>query len=325
MSVMNLISACICGVLLSLLCPAGAFAQSFPEKSVRMVLPGPAAGGADVVGRAVGARMSDVLGQQVVVDNRPGANGQIATELVAKSAPDGYTVILGTSSAFTLNPNLGPVPYDPVKSFAPVSMVATTPLLLVVHPSVPVKSVADIITLAKTRPGEMLYASNGAGSLSHLTTELFRIRAGINIVHVPYKGGTPAVIDTVSGQVSLLITAFPTLMSQVRAGRVRPIAVTSAKRAAALPDVPTIAEGSLKGFTSVQWYAMFAPAGTSQAIVGRLNVAISKAIGAADVKQVFAREGLKSEGGGPKELAAFLIDDLSKWGKVVKSIGVKRN
>ena len=299
-------------------------AQEYPTKSIRLIVPGPAAGGADVVARAVGARISEMVGQQVVVDNRPGANGQIATEITAKSMPDGYTVILATSSALALNPNLGPVPYDPVNSFTPIAMVATSQLLLVVHPSLPVKTVSDVIRLAKARPGQLLYASNGLGSLSHLTTELFRSQAGIEIVHVPYKGGTPAVTDTVSGQTSLIITALPTLMTQVRAGRVRPVAVTGLKRTAVLPDIPTIAESGLTGFSSAQWYGMFAPAGTATGVVQRLNTASVKAVSSSEVKEVLAREGLEGAAGSPRDLAVFLVADLAKWAKVVKAAGMQR-
>ncbi|MCW5604678.1 MAG: tripartite tricarboxylate transporter substrate binding protein [Burkholderiales bacterium] len=305
--------------------PLDATAQEFPVKPVRIIVPGPAAGGADVVARAMGVHMAELLGQQVVIENRPGANGQIATELVSKAPPDGYTVILGTASAFSLNPSLGPVPYDPIRSFSPVSMVATSPLLLVVHPSIPVRMVGDLIKLAKSRPGQLLYASNGAGSLSHLTTELFSSQAGIELVHVPYKGGTPAVIDTVTGQVSLVITALPTLMTQVRAGRVRPVAVTGTSRVSALPDVPTVSEGGLTGFSSVQWYAMFAPAGTPQGAGQRLNGVVSKVVEAVEMKTLFAREGLEGAGSTPGDLGAFLAADLAKWGKVVKAIQVKRD
>lgn len=315
----------ITATLLMLSISLGAVAQEFPVKSVRIVVPGPAAGGADVVARAMGVRMAELIGQQVVIENRPGANGQIATELVSKALPDGYTVILGTASAFSLNPSLGSVPYDPIKSFSPVTMVATSPLLLVVHPSVPVKSVGDLIKLAKSRPGQLLYASNGAGSLSHLTTELFRSQARIELVHVPYKGGTPAVIDTVTGQVSLVITALPTLMTQVRAGRVRPIAVTGASRVSALPQIPTVAESGLRGFNSVQWYAMFAPAGTPQGAIQRLNAVVSKVVATAEMQTLFTREGLQGGGSPPGELGVFLANDLVKWGKVVKAIQVKRN
>jgi len=301
-----------------------ASAQDYPVKAVRMIVPGPPAGGADVVARALGARLSDSLGQQIVIDNRAGANGQIAAELTAKSPADGYTIILATSSAFTLNPSLGAVPYDPVKSFAPVSPVATSPLLLVVHPSVPAKSVADLVRLAKARPGQLLYGSNGMGSLSHLTTELFKSQAGIDMVHVPYKGGTPAVIDTVGGQVSVLITALPTLMAQVRAGKVRAVAVTGSRRVSTLPEVPTVEEGGLKGFSAVQWYAMFAPAGTSAAIVQRLNGTLGAAVAAAEVKELFGREGLESASGSAQELGAFLATDLAKWMQVVRALGIRR-
>ncbi len=299
-------------------------AQEFPSKPVRVIVPGPPAGGADVVARAMGPQMSQGLGQQIVIENRAGANGLIATELTAKSVPDGYTIILGTSSAFTLNPNLlSKVPYDPIKSFAPISFVCSAALLLVVHPSVPAKTVRDLVKLAKARPGQIFYASNGTGSLSHLTTELFRGAAGVDIVHVPYKGGTPAVIDTVSGQVSLLITAIPTLIAQVRAGRVRPLAVTGAKRSQALPDVPTVAESGVPGFSAFQWYAMFAPAETSPQVVRRLNSAVSRAVSSPDVEKVFAREGLEGKAGSPQELAAFVSADLAKWANVIQTAKIR--
>jgi len=316
--VVGLLWACITAGIHS------AVAQGFPSKPVRVIVPGPPAGGADVVARALGARMSQVLGQQIVIDNRAGANGLIATELTAKSSPDGYTVILGTSSAFTLNPNLSAnVPYDPIKSFAPVSFVCSAPLLLVVHPSVPVNTVRDLIKLAKAKPGQIFYASNGTGSLSHLTTELFKNAAGVDMVHVPYKGGTPAVIDTISGQVSLIITAIPTLLTQVRAGRVRAIAVTAEKRSPAFPNVPTAAESGLPGFSSVQWYAMFAPAGTPSQTVQRLNSAVNKALSSPEVEKTFVREGLEGKGSSSQELAAFLASDLAKWAKVIKAAKIE--
>jgi tripartite-type tricarboxylate transporter receptor subunit TctC len=268
--------------------------------------------------------MSERLGQLLVIDDRPGANGQIATELAAKSPPDGYTIILATSSAFTLNPNLGPVPYDPVRSFAPVSLVCQAALLLVVHPSLPARTVQDVIRLAKAHPGRMMYGSNGIGSLSHLTTELFKQQAGIDITHVAYKGGTPAVIDTISGQVSLTITALPTLMTQVRAGKLRAIAVTSLQRSRSLPEVPTVDESGLKGFNSVQWYAFFGPAGLPGTAIQRLNAATATALKTQDVGQVFLREGLEAAASSPEELATFLATDLARWAKVIKTAGMRR-
>jgi tripartite-type tricarboxylate transporter receptor subunit TctC len=298
-------------------------AQEYPAKSVRMIVAGPPAGGADVVARAMGPRLTQLMGQQIIIDNRAGANGVIATEMVAKAPPDGYTVLLGTSSALTLSPNLGAVPYDPLKSFVPVSMVGLAPLMLVVHPSVPAATTQALVKLAKARPQQLLYASNGNGSLSHLTTELFKHTAGIDMVHVPYKGGTPAVIDTISGQVSLIITAVPTLLAQVKAGKVRALAVTGAKRAAVLPEISTIAESGYPGFSSYQWYAVFAPAGTAPAIVQRLNGALAKTLAAPEVQEIFTREGLEISPGGPADLGNFLAADFAKWARVVKAAGIK--
>jgi tripartite-type tricarboxylate transporter receptor subunit TctC len=293
--------------------------QNYPVKAIRLIVIGPAGGGADVLARPIAHKVSESLGQQVVVDNRPGAAGVISGQLTANSPPDGYTILLTTASGFSIAPFLAKkLPYDPVQDFASVTLVAIAPLMAAVHPSLPVRSVRDLINLAKARPQQLLYASNGTGSISHLTTEMFSQAAGISMVHVPHKGGTPAAIDTVGGQVQLVITAVPTLLAQVRASRLRALAVTSAKRSSAVPDVPTVAESGLPGFESVQWFAIFAPKKTSTAITDKLFGEIRKAAESPSVKAPLAQEGAELAVNGPQALAEFVRTDMAKWQKVIR-------
>ncbi len=300
-----------------------ASAQSYPSKPVRVIVPFPPAGGTDLFARAVAQKLFAVLGQQVVVDNRSGAGGMIGSELVARAVPDGYTLLITSSSTHSINPHLARKPlYDPLRDFAPVIVIASAPNVLVVHPSLPVRTVKELIALAKTRPGQINYASNGSGTLSHLTGELFKLQAGINIVHIPYKGGPPAMIDLMAGQVSALFAAFPTVFGQVRAGKLRALAVSGAKRASAAPDLPTVAD-TLPGFESSQWWGMFAPAATPTGIVGRLNAEIEKFLGDADVRERFSADGAEPVGGSPLDFAAYLKADYEKWGKVVKETGIR--
>lgn len=319
----------LCGLLkISLFCVpvlwiSSVAAQTYPAKPVRIIAPFPPGGGTDLFARSVGQKLTTALGQQIVVDNRSGAGGMIGSELVARAAPDGYTLLITSSSTHSINPHLTRKPlYDPLRDFAPVVLIASAPNVLVVHPSVPVRSVKALIALAKARPGEINYASNGSGTLSHLTGELFKLQAGINMVHIPYKGGPPAVIDLVAGNVSALFSAFPTVSGQVRAGKLRAIAVSSAKRAAAAPELPTVAE-TLSGFESSQWWGMFAPAATPADVIDRLNGEVAKILGEADVKARFATDGAESVGGSPRDFAAFLKTDYEKWGRVVKETGIR--
>ncbi|HKU70251.1 MAG TPA: tripartite tricarboxylate transporter substrate binding protein [Burkholderiales bacterium] len=300
-----------------------AFAQGYPSKPVRVIAPFPAGGGTDLFARAVAQKLTSILGQTFVVDNRSGAGGMIGADLIAKSPPDGYSLLITSSSTHSINPHLTrKMPYDAIRDFVPVINIASAPNVLVVHPSVPAKSVKELIALAKSRPGALNYASNGTGTLSHLTGEMFKLQAGINLIHIPYKGGPPAVIDLVAGQVSALFAAAPTVFPQVRAGKLRAIAMTGPKRSAALPDLPAVAE-ILPGFDSVQWWAMFAPAGTPGDVVERLNSEVSRIITDADVKARFAAEGAEPAGGSPREFAAFVRADFEKWGKVVKAVGIR--
>lgn len=298
-------------------------AQGYPSRAVRVVAPFPPGGGTDLFARAVAQKLTSSLGQTFVVDNRAGAGGMIGADLIAKAPPDGYSLLITSSSTHSINPHLTrKMPYDALRDFVPVINIASAPNVLVLHPSVPVRTVSDLIKLAKSRPGALNYASNGTGTLSHLTGEMFKLQAGISLVHIPYKGGPPAVIDLVAGQVSALFAAAPTVLPQVRAGKLRAIAVTGARRSASTPDLPTVAE-TLPGFDSVQWWAMFAPAGTAADIVERLNGEVARIVTDSEVKARFAAEGAEPVGGSAREFAAFVKADYDKWGKVVKAIGIR--
>jgi tripartite-type tricarboxylate transporter receptor subunit TctC len=259
------------------------------------------------------------MGQQFIVDNRPGAGSTVAGQIVAGAPPDGYTLLQASASGFAIAPYLAKKPpYDPMLDFSPVSLVATSPLMVTVHPALPVKTVRQLIALAKSKPGALFYASNGKGSFSHLTTEMFNRAAGIATTHVPYKGGTPAVLDTVGGQVQMIITALPTLLPQVRASRLRALGVTSSKRFSGLPDLPTVAEAGLPGFESVQWYAVVAPRNTPAAIVDKLHAEIQKAAASPSLKAPLEQEGATLAVGGPQALTDFMRADITKWQKVIR-------
>jgi tripartite-type tricarboxylate transporter receptor subunit TctC len=299
-----------------------AAAQSYPLKSIRIIAPFPAGGGTDLFARAIAQKLTLAWGQQVVVDNRSGAGGMIGSDLVARAAADGYTLLITSSSTHVISPHLARKPlYDPLRDFAPVILIASAPNGLVAHPSVPARSVRELIALAKAHPGEINYASNGSGTLSHLTGELFKLQAGVNMVHIPYKGGPPAVIDLVAGQVSVLFTALPTVFAQVRAGKLRLLAVTGERRLDAARDLPTVAE-TVPGFESSQWWGMFAPPATSPELINKLNGDVAKIVGDADVKIRFAAEGAEPAGGTPSDFTAFLKADFDKWGKVVREAGI---
>ncbi|HYC47979.1 MAG TPA: tripartite tricarboxylate transporter substrate binding protein [Burkholderiales bacterium] len=310
-------------LLVLLLAASAALAQTYPAKSVRIVVPFPPGGGTDLFARATAQKLSATLGQQFIVDNRSGAGGMIGSDAVAKAQPDGYILLITSSSTHSINPHLAKKPlYDPLRDFTPIALIASAPNLLVVHPSLPARTVKELIALAKARPGQLAYASNGTGTLSHLTGELFKLRAGTNLLHVPYKGGPPALIDLVAGQVAALFTAVPTASPHMRAGRLRALAVTGGKRADALPDVPALAE-TIPGFESSQWWGFFAPAGFSADITARLNAEVEKIVRDAEVRKRFAAEGADPAGGSPAEFAAFLRADYDKWRKVVAEAGVR--
>jgi tripartite-type tricarboxylate transporter receptor subunit TctC len=309
-----------CAALLS----SAVCAQTYPDKSVRVVVPFPPGGAADIVGRAITQKLTETLGKSFLVDNRSGAGGVLGADLAAHAAPDGYTLLFASSSSLSVSPHImSKPPYDPQRDLAPVILIASTPNVLVVHSSVPARSVKQLIALAKARPGELIFASNGTGSLGHLTTELFMQRAGIKMLHVPYRGGAPAMIDTVAGNTSLLFAAFSTVYAQVRAGKLRALAVTSARRIQAEPELPTVAEAALPGFESTQWWGIFGPAGLPAGIVGKLNEQVNKILGNADIKQRLATDATEPLGGTPADLAAYLKADYERWGKVVREAGVR--
>ena len=303
---------------------ATAHAQSYPDKAIRVIVPFPAGGAADIVARHFTTRLSTVIGQQIIVDNRGGAGGIIGGEIAARLPADGYGLLFASSSVLSINPHLGAkAPYDVLKSFTPIVKIGDAPNVLTVHPSVPAKTVRELIVIAKAKPGALAYASNGTGTLSHLTGELFSQQAGVKMLHVPYKGGAPAVIDTVAGNVSVLFAAFPTVSGQVRAGRLKALAVTSAKRIAIAPELPTVAEAALKGFESSQWWGLYGPAGLPAPIVEKLNAAGNKVLATDDIKKALALDGAAPSGGTPAALAAYHKADYEKWGKVIAKANIK--
>jgi tripartite-type tricarboxylate transporter receptor subunit TctC len=314
---MLLLSMCAIGSL-----PAAA--QSYPAKPVRIIVPFAAGGGTDIVARTVGAKLGEALGQAMVVDNRAGAAGVIGTEIAAKSAADGYTLLMGSGGPLAISPGLNAkLPYDPTRDFAPIALVTTMPFLLVVHPALPVKSVRELIALAKARPGQLNYASPGSGSTTHLAMELFKALAAVDVVHVPYKGVAPAATDLIRGQVQMMSGDLNTLMPHVTSGKMRPLAITGAARSTLLPDMPTVAESGVPGYEASGWFGMLAPVGTPQEIVRRLNGEIVKILAAIELRKRLAGLGGDVAGGTPEQFAAHLRHEIAKWGKLIRGIGLK--
>lgn len=298
-------------------------AQGYPNKPIRFIVAFPAGSATDVQARIIGQKLTETWGQQVVVDNRPGANGIIATEIAAKSAKDGYTILFVPNS-HTINPGLyRKLPYDTVKDFAPVTLVAHAPLILVVHPSLPARSVKELMALARSKPGQLNYASSGVGNITHFAAELFKLTAGVNLVHVSFTGGPPALTAIVSGQVQLSFAGLPPALPFVQAGKLRALAVTGAKRVAIAQDVPTVAEAGLPGYEAISWWGVLAPAGTSNATVRKLNAEIANIMQMQDVRQRFASLGLEPATNAPKQFAEYIKEDIAKWTKIVKDTGMR--
>ncbi len=297
-------------------------AQNYPARPLRLIVPTAPGGGTDFTGRLVAAKLSETMGQQVVVENRGGGGGSVGADNAAKATPDGYTLLLGSIATHAVNPALyKKLPYDHLKDFAPVSLIGTVPNALVVHPSVPVKSLQEFITYAKANPGKINYGSSGVGSPPHLSMELLRSMTGINLVHVPYKGAGPALADLLGGQVQAMCTSLAGLINCVKSGRVRALGVTTAKRNPQLPDVPTIVESGVPGYEVTIWYAVFAPVATPKAIVDKLNAEMVKALNSSEMKERMALQGMDPAPSTPAELTAFVKVETAKWSKAAKDSG----
>jgi tripartite-type tricarboxylate transporter receptor subunit TctC len=302
----------------------GAFAADYPNKPIRLVVPFSAAGTTDFLARAIAQKLGTNMGTTVIVDNRPGAGGNIGSDIVAKADPDGYTLLLGTVGTHAINASLyKKMPYDTVKDFAPITLVASVPNIVVVHPSVPAKSIKELLALAKAKPGNLTFASSGNGSSIHLSGELFKSMAGVDMLHVPYKGSGPAVADLVGGQVNLMFDNMPSSLPHVKSGRLRAIAVTGAKRSPAVPDLPTIAESGVPGYDSVAWFGVLAPAGTPPAIVNQLNAEIIKVLKSPDVAHRLSSQGAEPAYNTPEQFSAYIKTEMGKWAKVVKASGAQ--
>ena len=305
------------------LCLSAAAQAQYPTKPIRLVVPYPPGGPTDFVGRAVAAKLTEYLGQQMVVDNRPGAGTVIASEIIARAAPDGYNMLFGTGGGTFLAPLILPkVPYDPQKDYASVAMLVMSPQVLVVHPALGANSVKELIAVAKAKPGQLNFSSVGTGTSPHLGGELFKSLAGVDIVHVPYKGTAPGMTDLIAGRVQMAWSSIPTVLAHVQAGRLKMLGTGGTKRSAALPDIPPIAD-TLPGYELVTWYALFAPAGTSAAIVNRLNTETAKVLKDADIHKRFGEQGLEPTIMTPQELKRYTEADISRWSRLIKAANIK--
>jgi tripartite-type tricarboxylate transporter receptor subunit TctC len=320
---MNYRSAAAALVLTGLLGPAFASAQEYPSRPVHLVVPFPPGGGVDTLARIVAPKLQAGLGQAFIVENKSGAAGTIGVDYVAKAPPDGYALVVGSPGNMSVAPSLNPkLPYKPLTDFAPIAMGVRIPTLLVVHPSFPANNVQELIAAAKANPGKYNFSSGGQGTALHLAGELFKIQAGVDIRHIPYKGTSPAITDLLAGQVNMMFSD-PSVLQHVKAGKLRALAQTTATRAASIPDLPTIAESGVPGYSAANWYGFFAPAGTPAAVVQKLNGAFVKALQQPDVIAVLRNGGMDVAPSSPAELGAFLKEDIERWAAVVKQAGIE--
>ena len=302
----------------------GAAAQGWPKRPVRFIVGFTPGGPSDILARALGQKLADLWGQQVVIENRPGAGGNIAAEAAAKSAPDGTTWLLGNNSILATNQSLYlRLAYDPVKDFAPVALVAIQPNILVVNPGVPANSVTELIALAKAKPGQLNYASSGSGAAAHLAAELFKAMAGVDMVHIPYKGAQPALTDVIAGQAQLMFATSASVIPYIKAGRLRALAVTTARRSAAVPELPTLSEAGVPGFEAITWHGVVVPAATRGALVERLNADIVRVLRMRDLRERLESLGAELAPGTPRDFAEYIAREIPKWAKVVKDSGAR--
>ena len=314
----------VLAVAAAALLPAPGAAQNYPDRPIRVIVPVPAGGTPDVVARMVQPGLTGLLGQQLVIDNRGGAGGLIGAELAAKAVPDGYTLFFSSPGALTILPHLQKqVGYDTLRDFAPISLVSIGPFLLITHPSLPVKTVKELLALAKSEPGKLNYASAGNGAANHLAMELFKSMAGINITHVPYKGAPQAITDLIGGSVNLMFNSIPPVLQHIKSGRLKLLGVSSAKRSPQLPDVPTVSEAGVPGYESITWFGLLAPAKTPKTIVARLNEALVKVVHAPEMKSQLEIQGYDPVGSSAAEFTAFIRAESEKYAKVVKLSGAK--
>jgi tripartite-type tricarboxylate transporter receptor subunit TctC len=313
----------LCAVCLTA-ATAAAIAQTYPTKTVRMIVGFSPGGSTDVTARLVAQKLTEAWKQQVIVDNRPGAGGNIGAEVVAKSAPDGYTLLVATTGVMAINHKLyRTLAYDAVRDFAPVTQFGSLPLILVIHPSLPAKSAKDLVALAKARPGQLSYASSGVGGATHMTAEVFRMMAGVDIVHIPYKGSGQAMVDVISGQVPIAFDQITSSYPHVESGKLRVLAITSAKRFPTLPNVPTIDESGVKGYEADSWNGLAAPAATPKDIVVRIQTEVARVLFLPDMKERLLKDGIQPVGSTPEQFAAHIKSERAKWEKVIERAGIK--
>ena len=309
---------------LGLALPGAAAAQAYPAKPLRLIVTFAAGGGADFAARALAPKLGEALGQPVVVDNRPGANGALGADLVAKAAPDGYTLLLGAAGTLVVAPHLGAnMPFDPMKDLAPVGLVAVSPFVVTLHPSIQANSVRELIALAKASPGKINYGTSGTGGSPQLATELFKSMTGVNMVHVPYKGLAPALTDLIGGQIQVVFADVGLVKGHIAGGKLKGLAVTSATRTAAMPELPTVAEAGVPGYAAGTWYGILVPAGTPPDIVARLSADTRRALAFAEVRASFVSQGMEPAASTPEQFSGYLRDEYAKWGRLIRDTGIK--